>query len=273
VGFFDFMKRKSTPPAASSQGQGGQGGQGAAPEKLDKRVAGPAKIAGDKKAQTYDRLEAIQQLAEIKSPEAAIALLKRFTFVIDPSITDQEEKEVAFQGVIAAGRDCTPGVIAFCSTSIKKGDPLTWPLKILGELLEDKEYEDALIGLLALFDTEYARNVDPKVQVIQALEEVVSAEVRAAVAPFLEDVNETVRFHAVQTTFAQNEPESLPALIKLLEAEESVRVKNKVAEGLAFRGWVIPAELRDATSQALRETSGYRIGGDGKVGRAAGDHD
>src|SRR5262249_21195548 len=145
-------------------------------------------------------------------------------------ITDQEEKEVAFQGVIAAGDDCVPAVIQFCKVAIKKSEQLTWPLKILHELLEDGEYHDELIELLTLFDTEYARNVEPKIQLIQALEEVVSEEVREAVAPFLEDVNETVRFHAVQTTFAQNEPKSLPSLVKLLETEESVRVKNKVAE-------------------------------------------
>jgi HEAT repeat protein len=263
VGLFDFMKKKkSAPPAA---------GEKPAEKPLDKKVAGPAKIARDKKAQTYDRMEAIQQLAEMKTPEAAAALLKRFTFVIDPTITDQEEKEVAFQGVIAAGDECVQAVIEFCEAAIKKSEQLTWPLKILRELLDDGDYHDELIELLGRFETEYTRNVEPKIQVIQALEEVVSEEVREAVAPFLEDANETVRFHAVQTTFAQNEPKSLPALVKLLEAEESVRVKNKVAEGLMFRGWVIPPDLRDAIAVALRDTSGYHVGADGKIARRAGD--
>jgi hypothetical protein len=261
VGFFDFMKKSAPPPA---------GGK-AAPPAVDKKVAGPAKIAADKKAQTYDRMEALQQLAEMKSPDAAAALLKRFAFIIDPSITDQDEKEVAFQGVIAAGKDCVPAVIDSCGVAIKKGEQLTWQIKVLRELLEDDDYHDALIDLLARFDTEYARNVEPKVQLIQALEEVVSEDVREAVAPFLEDVNETVRFHAVQTTFAQNEPTTVPALVKLLEAEESVRVKNKVAEGLSFRGWVIPAELRDATSRSLRDTNGFHVAADGKVAKLPGD--
>lgn len=252
------MKRKSAPPPAETK----------AP--LDKRVAGPARTAGDKKAQTYDRMEAIQQLAEMKTPEAAAGLLKRFTFIIDPSITDQEEKEVAFQGVIGAGPDCVPAVVDFCLVCIKKGDPITWLLKILHELLDDADYQKELIDLLGTFDTEYARNVEPKVQVIQALEELVSPETREAVAPFLEDVNETVRFHAVQTTFAQNDPESIADLVKMLETEESVRVKNKVAEGLLFRGWVIPADLRDAVSKALHDTGGYGVGSDGKIARAAG---
>src|SRR4051812_19490887 len=98
VGFFRFLRKGSPPPPGA-----------AAPS--DKKVAGPAKVAADKRAQTYDRLEALQQLAEMKSGESAAALMKRFTFVIDPSITDQEEKDIAFQGVVAAGEDAVPSVI------------------------------------------------------------------------------------------------------------------------------------------------------------------
>jgi hypothetical protein len=58
--------------------------------------------------------------------------------------------------------------------------------------------------------------------------------------------------------------------VKLLEAEESVRVKNKVAEGLMFREWVIPPELRAAVSQTLRDTGGYTVGSDGKIARGGG---
>src|SRR4029077_1561542 len=137
--------RKSSPPPAASGG--------AAP--VDRKVAGPAKIAADKRAQTYDRLEALQQLADMKTADAAAALLKRFTFSIDPSITDQEEKDVAFQGIVAAGKDAVPAVVEFCL----KAEALTWPLKILRELLEDDEYEEELLDLLSRFDTEYARNV------------------------------------------------------------------------------------------------------------------
>jgi HEAT repeat protein len=248
VGFFDFLRKSNPPPAGSAAPSG-------------KKVVGPAKVVADKRAQTYDRLEALQQLAEMKSSDAAAALLKRFTFVIDPSITDQEEKDIAFQGVVGAGKDAVPAVIEFCA----KAEALTWPLKILRELLEDDEYREELMELLGRYDTEYARNVEPKLQIISALEAVVDDDVRETVEPFLEDVNETVRFHAVQTTFAQNNAECIPALVKLLEAEESVRIKNKVAEGLSFRGWVLPEELRAKAAAALRDTSGYSVGPDGKI--------
>lgn len=253
MGFFDFL-RKSGKAAPSPAG---------AP--VDKKVAGPAKVVADKRAQNYDRMEALQQLADMKSADAAAALLRRFTFSIDPSITDQEEKDVAFQGIVGTGKDAVPRVLEFCV----KAEALTWPLKILRELLDDAEYKVELIKLLSAFDTEYARNVEPKLQIIMALEGVVADEVLSAIAPFLQDVNETVRFHAVQTSFAQNKPECIAGLVELLAAEESVRIKNKVAEGLHFRGWVIPPELRETTSQALRESSGYGVGADGKITKGA----
>jgi len=260
VGILDKLFGKSAKGASAPTNTG---------PAVDKKIAGPAKVAGDKRAQTYDRLEAIQTLVEMNTPEASAALLKRFTFTIDPSITDQEEKDIAFRGIIATGKSVVPAVVEFCA----KAEALTWPLKILAELLNDEEYRNELIALLDRFDTEYARNVEPKIHVIQALEDVVHEDVRSAVERFFEDVNETVRFHAVQTTFAQGMPESVEGLIDLLAQEESVRVKNKVAEGLLLRGWPIPEAKRDALNDALSDTSGYSVGQDGKVvKRALGFH-
>src|SRR5215475_2895043 len=71
--------------------------------------------AGDKRAQNYDRQEALHALAEMRTAEAALALMKRFTFNIDPSITDQEEKEIAFQGVVGAGTEAVEPVRQFAA--------------------------------------------------------------------------------------------------------------------------------------------------------------
>ena len=43
-----------------------------------------AEAAGSKRAQNYDRQEALNELAALGTAEAAEARLKRFTFVIDP---------------------------------------------------------------------------------------------------------------------------------------------------------------------------------------------
>lgn len=248
MGFFDFLKKGSNPPPANN---------------YSKKVAGPAKVVADKRAQAYDRSEAIRQLAELKSPEAATALLKRFTFTIDPSITDQEEKEAAFDAVVAVGQDVVDPIRTFC----EKAEVLTWPLRMLRSILDDEHYKDEVLALAASFDTEYSRNVEPKLQVVAALEDVNGEDVREAVERFLEDVNETVRFHAVQSTFAQSDKESIPGLVRLLEQEESVRIKNKVAEGFVNKSWSVPEALRATVQKAMSDVYEFRFKDDGSFSR------
>lgn len=253
MGLFDFLKKGSTPPPGPGGSKGGP----------SKKVAGPAKIVADKRAQAYDRSEAIRQLAEMKSPEAAEALLRRFTFTIDPSITDQEEKEAAFDAIVAAGEPVVDAVRAFC----ERAEVLTWPLRMLRSILEDDAYKAELLQLAQGYDTEYSRNVEPKQQVVAALEEVRGDDVLEEVQRFLEDVNETVRFHAVQSTFAQANKDSIPKLVKLLEHEESVRIKNKVLDGFIAKSWKIPDDLRPQVETALHDTYDFRLKDDGTIVR------
>lgn len=233
MGLFDLFKSKKSESTVSSGG--------------DKNVARFAKTAADKRAQNYDRMEALEALARIHTHEAAAALLRRFTFHIDPSITDQEEKDVAFRGILATGEQAIEPIRAFSA----KAEALTWPLKVLKELLPPDRYCREVVELLDRFDTEYVRNVEPKTQLIGELEHHASPEARRAAERFLEDVNESVRFVAVGSTLAQNEAASAAPLSEALVAEESVRVKNRIAEGLASRGWPVPEACREGVARAL----------------------
>ncbi|HEY4012631.1 MAG TPA: HEAT repeat domain-containing protein [Polyangiaceae bacterium] len=213
----------------------------------------------EKRAQNYDRQEAIQALADMGSPEAVEVLLKRFTFHMDPSITDQEEKDAAFRGILRAGRGAVVPVRAFAA----KAESLAWPMKILKELVSDDEYVEELVRWLSRWDTEYAKFVDPKVQLLAALEEHKHASIRAEVERFLEDVNEPARFHAAAALLAQDDASAAEPLGRLLADEESVRVRNKVAEGLFQHGWAVGAEERDAVRKSL--PSPYTLDASGRV--------
>jgi len=94
---------------------------------------------------------------------------------------------------------------------------------------------------------------------IQALEAYPTEDVRVAVEPFLRDMSEPVRFTAVTTLFAINNPSSVPALIDALENEESRRVQNRIAQGLAERSWEIPGELVPAGTKTL--PPGFAVAG------------
>ena len=213
----------------------------------------------EKRAQNYDRQEAINALAEIANAEAASLLLKRFTFQIDPSITDQEERDAAFRGILRAGMEAIEPVRAFAA----KAESLAWPMRIAKELLSEDEYVAELLRWLSKWDTEYAKFVDPKVQLLAALEEKRDPRIREQVERFLGDVNEPARFHAASTLLAQGDPEVVPALVNLLLEEESVRVRTRVAEGLTARAWPLPAETRDAARKAL--PSAFVLDSQGRV--------
>ncbi|HVH47289.1 MAG TPA: HEAT repeat domain-containing protein [Labilithrix sp.] len=218
-----------------------------------------AEAAGSKRAQAYDRQEALQELSKLETPEAVEALLKRFTFVTEPSITDQEEKELAFEGILKAGKEAIEPVRAFAA----KAESLRWPMRILKEILEEEELVDELIVWLSKWDTEYAKFIDPKLQLLEELGDHVNEKIREAVEPFLQDVNEPARFNAVIATLAQKDPQAIDPLIALLLDEESVRVRTKIADGLASLGWEVPEEQRDAVRKVLPPQFG--VNGAGNV--------
>jgi HEAT repeat protein len=213
----------------------------------------------EKRAQNYDRQEAITALSEMATADAVAALLKRFSFHMDPSITDQEEKDSAFRGVLKAGQEAVEPVRAYAA----KAESLAWPMKIMKEILAPNEYTEELLRWLSRWDTEYAKFVDPKIQLLVELEEHRHPGIREGVEPFLEDVNEPARFHAASTLVAQDDPAAAPALARLLADEESVRVRTKVAEGLASRGWPVPEDDRDPVRKSL--PSAFALDGEGRV--------
>ena len=234
MGLFDIFKKNKSAGVSK-------------PPSADKAVMRLAKVATDKHAQNYDRLEAIQSLGSIATAESAVALLRRFTFYIEPSITDQEEKETAFQGVLAVGENAIVPIRDFCL----RAESLTWPMKLLEALLDDDGYVDELLALLSRFDTEYTKNVEPKLQIISALQGTKRDDVREAVEPFLQDVNEPVRFHAVSTIFALQNPDAAEALCRALVDEESLRVKIRTSEGLLAREWPVPEALHKDVAGSL----------------------
>ncbi len=223
MGLFDFFKSKTDEPV--------------------KKVGGTSKWAGranDKRAQAYDRTEALQNLADLGTVEAAEALLKRFTFAIDPSISDQEEKEIAFRGVLNAGREAIEPIRAFAL----RAESLAWPMKLLRSMLNEAEFVGEMLEWLKRWDTEYSKFIDPKLQLLGAFEEHQDPRIVDSVAPFLEDVSEQARFTAASALLAQNDPRVCAMLLPLLLDDESVRIRARIADGYTKAGWPLPDAAR-----------------------------
>lgn len=218
-----------------------------------------AERAANKRAQAIDRWDAIQALARMRTVEAVAALLPRFAFYVEPSITDQEEKDAAFEAIVALG----DASLAPVATFLKRTDSISWPIKILDRLTGPDVVVGELLALLADMDTEYARDPQKKIQSLAALEERSDPRIAGAVARFLADANETVRFHAVGAIVAQ--PEHVTQREALLDAlcrEESVRVKHRILDRAIGEQWELAAR-RDEMRAAL--PSGYELDAQGHV--------
>jgi hypothetical protein len=164
--------------------------------------------------------------------------LPRFTFYVDPSITDQEEKDAAFEAVVSMGEASVAPVRGF----MHKADSISWSVKILDRVAPPDVVVAEVIGLLEGMDTEYARDPQKKIQSLAMLEERRDARIAPAVARFLADANETARFHAVGAILAQAEGAAMrDALLDAFCRDDSVRVKNRILDGFIAAGWDVAA--------------------------------
>jgi hypothetical protein len=217
-----------------------------------------ARVA-NKRAQQHERWESIQALAKDGSDEALRALLVRFTIRVDPSITDGEEKNAAFQGIVQHGEAALGPTRDFLESS----DKLAWPLKILKEIQTEEQLITMLLELLDGMHTEYERDPQKKIDLIASFEEFRDPRIVAAMIRFLEDMNETARFHAVGAILHQEDAEQArEALAQALIAEESVRVRMRILDGFIDQGWKL-AELKDAAAKKM--PAGYSLGKKGEI--------
>jgi HEAT repeat protein len=232
MGLFDFLGKKK-------QGTGDGG--------ADREVLRFERIVGNKLSQNIDRQEAIEALSKMGTRASAAALLKRFDWLMDPTILDSEEKEAALAGIVRSGEEAIEPIRAYC----RKSESLTWALKALAKIVPADRLADELLALLDQFDTEYIRNPEPKIQLINELSLHPTEEVRVAVEPFLNDASEPVRFTAATALLELNLSESVTSLVAALETEEALRIKNRIAQGLVDRKWPVPDDMLATCKQAL----------------------
>jgi len=243
MGLFDFLRKKDKPA--------GDGEAAAAPgpsRGLEKAI----KKLLNKYLQPEERWSAVQAVLQDDSDVAVDALLHRFTIYIEPSALDTEEKDQIADALASRGEKILPQV----KKALRKQESISWLVRIAGRILSRDALRDLLLEVLAGFDTEYERNPERKIQVILSLAEFVGDETARGVIPFLEDVNETARFQAVSTLFAAQSELAREPLVKAFLAEESVRVKTTILDGLVANDWPVTGH-RGELEKALPK--GYLI--------------
>ena len=205
--------------------------------------------ASDKHAQSMDRWKALEQLRDDGSEEAMLGLLRRFSFNYDKTIEDEQEKEWVFETLAGMGAKVLPAL----RTYMRDTDTLAWPLKILERVCQGDDFLQTLRTLCEWNDNSYVRDPSKKIQLVHFLGEHRRVEIATMIVAYLEDVDEGVRFKAVEGLLFQLGGDKgvadlavreavLGPLIALLgnPAEESRRIKVRIVEGLGELGLSLP---------------------------------
>jgi hypothetical protein len=209
-----------------------------------------AQRAINKYAQSPDRLKALQSLRDDGSDDALYALMRRFGMMYDKTIEDEQEKEWVFQWLVEKGEAVLPALKRY----MLGADSISWPLRVLDKVVDGKEGRiDLIAAVLERHEPGYERDPTKKIQLMTHLAGLRHARVSALVAPYLDDMDEGVRYAAVDALLKQaDEATARTTLLDLLAKEESLRLRLRIADGFAELGWSV-ADRRADVEKALPE--------------------
>jgi len=212
---------------------------------------------GNKRSQAQDRWDSIKALRKAGGVAAAEGLLPRFDYKVDPSISDREEKDYVVECLVHIGDAGLPAVRAFLHAS----DSIAWPMRVLTQLLSEEAVVGELLALASDMSAEYERFPEKKIQVLAELEERRDPRIAPAVLPFLRDMNETARYHAVGALLRQADAaEFLESVVDAYLEEESARIRATVLDRMAEAGLAVGARQAEV---AARMPSGYKLSANG----------
>ena len=218
--------------------------------RVERARAGNIKGAVNKYAQSSDRFRNLQALRDDGSDEALYGLLRRFGMMYDKTIEDEQEKDWVFEVLVEKG----PSVLPPLKRYLIAAESISWPLRVLDKVA-DREAELAMIKeILERHEPGYERDPTKKIQLLNHLGGLKDSQVTPLAAPYLADMDEGVRYAAVEALVRQGDEAgaAAPLLDQLTKAEEdSLRIRLQIAEGFADLGWLVPAERREAVQKFL----------------------
>lgn len=206
------------------------------------------------------RQKALQQLSELKHPDAVPVLMNRFTFAVDPQTTDAEEKQHVFEAICELEKDAVPPVKAFLTRSDTAS---SWALKILDAVLTPDEVMQIVTDELKRLGAEYTRDPEKKEVLIRFLEGKQDERVGPVVVPFLNDMSDDVKMAALKTLASLKYEPAREVLLTLLTTDETAkRVQTACFATLAETGFTVQG-FREKVEAKLPD--GYSIDKSGAV--------
>jgi len=211
------------------------------------------------------RVGAMQRLAGWTVPEAAGALLRRFTIQVPQETMDFEEKQYTVRLLTEMGRVAVDPILAFIRTEPE----VTWPVRALREILPREEFIAVLKDTLETLSRSYARWPEAKVALIEHLPEDALAQVRPITLGFLQDEDDDVCMAAAYYLARSDDEEVREKLLEtLLGAEARPRVRGRIFELFCEREWAVKG-FRKKIEEIIQEP--FYLTAKGTVKRRAGE--
>jgi HEAT repeat protein len=207
--------------------------------------------AGNKYAQSPDRMKALQALRDDGSSDALYGLLRRFGVMYDKTIEDEQEKEWVFEILVEKGASILPSLKRYLFSA----DSISWPLRLLDKVANREQELEILKEVLERHEPGYERDPTKKIQLLNQLAAFKDPRVPPLLLPYLGDMDEGVRYTAVEALVRHgDEAATREPLLELLvsDKEESLRIRIRIAEGFADLGWLVKGH-RDAAEKRLPE--------------------
>ncbi|MDY7230688.1 HEAT repeat domain-containing protein [Hyalangium rubrum] len=219
---------------------------GSGPEKALKLKPKVTQKYGD----PASRQKAIQQLGEMKYPEAVSVLLARFTLTVDPLTTDADEKDHVYELIKSFGKDAIAPIQEF----LRKSDQATsWAVRLLEELVPESEALSIFLDTLTHLSTHYTRDPEKKVVLLHHVSNKQDPRIAPAVLPFLEDMSDDVKIAALKALGPlKHEPAREPMLQLLTGSETARRVQTAALSALHESGFNVQG-YREKVESALVE--------------------
>ena len=235
--------------------------EGRAERALKKHVA----RAKNKDSQHPDRMSSLEALVADGSTEAVLGLLGRFNMRYDKSIEDESEKEYVYDSLVEMGDQ----ILAPLQQHLRNAESIAWGLKILHAVSDKDQAWPVLADLCERNDNTYTRDPSRKIQLLSYLGEQDDERCGKALLPYLEDVDETVRFTAVEGLLRHKLVEAREPLLQLLtsEKEESRRIKKRILDGFADLGWDVKGYSGTVEKMLDDLSPGARLDNHGKIKR------
>ena len=195
------------------------------------------------------RVSAMERLADWKTPEAAAALLRRFTIQVPQATMDQEEKQHTVRLLVHMGRPAVEPILRYVRTEPE----VTWPIRALREILPQEEFASALQSLFDRLSSGYTRWPEAKKALIEHLPDSAFPLVCDTALKSLEDDDDDVCIAAIDYLARNGDEQIRDHLLQtFLTAESRPRVRGRILDHFCELDWPVKG-YRKKMEEAIEE--------------------